>query len=78
MKKYYTKEDICDIFTKYVRMNFESGADAARHYGAMTESGKMNRVFISNIKRHKAIPTKAMLKDIGFKGERVFIKDKGE
>jgi hypothetical protein len=76
--KYYSKEEICNIFTKFTRVNFDSGQAAATHYGKLSGKG-MHRNYISDIKRHVVYPNKHMLADIGFEKvkEPLFIKVKG-
>ena len=67
--KVYEEKEVCDIFTKYVRVNFDTATEAAIHYG-------VTNAFISNIKRDLAAPNEKMLADIGFKRKNGFVKSK--
>lgn len=67
MKKLFTKEEVCDKFTLYVRNEFESATQAAAHYD-------VNKSFITLIKKHVAAPNSQMLADIGFKRKNGFVK----
>jgi len=67
--KVYEEEEVCAIFTKYVRVNFDTATEAATHYG-------VTNAFISNIKRELAAPNEQMLKDIGFERKNGFVRSK--
>lgn len=67
--KIYDQEEICKLFTKYVRVNFDSADEAAAYYG-------VHKSFISNIKGCKAAPNKSMLEDMRFERMNGFIKSR--
>lgn len=67
--KVYEEKEVCEIFAKYVRSNFDTAADAAVYYGVTS-------AYISNIKRKLAAPNESMLVDIGFVRKNGFVKSK--
>ena len=67
--KVYEEKEVCAIFTKYVRVNFDTATEAATHYD-------VTDAFISNIKRELAAPNEQMLADIGFKRKNGFVRSK--
>ncbi len=67
--KVYEEKEVCAIFTKYVRVNFDTATEAATHYD-------VTNAFISNIKRELAAPNEQMLKDVGFVRKNGFVKSK--
>jgi hypothetical protein len=67
MKKYYTQKEVCAKFTRFRKVNFETGQAAANHYGKLTKHGGMNRNAMYKIEKNTAAPNRNMLKDIGFK-----------
>ena len=67
--KVYEEKEVCAIFTKYVRVSFDTATEAAIHYD-------VTNAFISNIKRELAAPNESMLADIGFVRKNGFVKSK--
>jgi hypothetical protein len=66
---YFNKEQMCEKFKRYVRLNFDRQGDAAAHYDKWPS-------VISEIISGSRSPSKEMLTDLGYKKVTKYVKIK--
>ena len=64
--KYISKAEVAAKLKRYIRLNFDSQAEAGRHYG-------VSRQYISNVLKSGS-PNQDILSDLGLERVTVFVK----